>query len=559
MAMQMALIGILASKSHGFTIDHSPLKPNTLLTEPGLHPECEKTLTSREKDPRAVSKIDLNSDIDRDLDRNLDSERKEDNASVPYQDSDHPEIYVERSMFTCRGLSVFNSFEIFSPSLDVRLSRFPSEADSLLASDPSQDGWILDQDKIVPVTQVKNLKTISYINLLTNQIVYEQNLSFDAAQVYLSNSRDRELSTVDLPLSSSKFLESNLYSVVSEASERLLFSPEMNFSPDQEPNFFDQVQVYYHLGRITGWFSGHGSTPNDKVEVRIHLQGDAEINNGAYLPEAGPGPLIKIGQGDSFVMAHLARDLDVIAHEYSHHVIFQTLKTSKGESGILHEGYADYFAFAMGEDPNLAETIMVSGLPLRSADLPRDFKYNREGKDWSKHRKSQFFSRLLWLLRDFYGKSFDQTVIQSLGFLKPDASLHDGLHALLLATNSEEQRCKAIETALNLGFDEALIGLDGSRCGVDLGVLPQDKKYSRQRSLIDRKAFGCSTIDGVGGSSILGSWLFLVPFLALFRFKIMKGLKAASRFRDLMGLRVKNRSHRQIRWLHKGRQYDHET
>lgn len=475
--MQMTLICLLSSMGYGFTLDESPLIPHAQLLTAEVHPECEKVLLTDDG--------------------------------------------VERSTYKCRGLVVFNSYEILSNSLEVRLSNYPSQAEFLSPSLPLQEGWILDHKHMIPVKSINSPTAKYFVNLQNNKVVYVEDHAFDVARVYVTNSRKRETSEVETPQKSpSGFLDTDFFSVSSAVSERVKISPEMFFSPETESSFFDQVQIFWRLDQITKWFQNHGVKLNDKVEVRIHLYGVEDINNGSYTPESGNGPLIKIGQGDSIIMTDLARDLDVITHEYSHHLIFQTLKTARGESGILHEGYADYFAFAMGEDPNLAETIMVSGFPLRTALLPPEYKFHREGKDWSKHMKSQFFSRLLWLLRETYGEGYDQTVFQSLKFLKPESSLHDAIHALLLASPGESERCKTMELAQSLGFDEALQGIDGSACGFQFGAPTPEKKSSTRNIIIDRKVFGCAAASAQHSNP--GILLLLLPLLASQRWQQFK-------------------------------------
>ena len=468
LVMQMTFMCLLSSMGYGFTLDDSPLIPQAQLLIPEVHPECEKVLLTEDG--------------------------------------------VERSTYRCRGLIVFNSFEILSHSLDVRLSNYPSQEDILSPSLPLQEGWILDQKLIIPVKTINSPTAKYFISLQNNKVIYVEDHAFDVARVYVTNSKNRETSEVEVPQNSpSGFLETDFFSVSSAVSERLKISSEMFFSPEGEPSFFDQVQVFWRLDQITKWFQKHDVQLNDKVQVLIHSNGAEDINNGSYAPNSDNGPLIKIGQGDSFVMRDLARDLDVITHEYSHHVIFQTLKTARGESGILHEGYADYFAFAMGEDPHLAETIMVSGFPLRSALLPPDYKFSREGKNWSKHMKSQFFSRLLWLLREAYGEGYDQTVIQSLKLLKPESSLHDALHALLLASPGEEERCKTMELAQSLGFEEALQRIDGSACGFRFADPTPETKSSTRIVIVDRKVFGCAAASAQRAQP--GILLLLLPLL----------------------------------------------
>jgi hypothetical protein len=462
-------------KSQAAQIENTFLTPKaSLVTAPPIHPECESMGTN--------------------------------------------EGEIERSTYFCRNLPVYNSYSIRALHQDIEMANYPSSFDQLHDSLPEQSGWILKDFEIIPVYKRITSQSIQYIDIEKKQVIYQENLEFDLAQVYLTNHRSRSPSIIDnLDYTDSIALESKFFEVESQLAPPLVPNGNYEFSPETEGNNFDLVQVFIRLSQITKWFIEKDHNLGDKVKATIHLTSEDNINNGSYLPDTGNGPQIKIGKGDGYVMQHLARDLDVIAHEYSHHIIYQTLKTAQGDSGILHEALADYFAYAISGDPNLAETILYLDRPLRTALLPAEFKFNREGLSWSKHSKSQFYSRLLWLQREDSGNDFDKVVLKSLAFLKPQSSLHDGILAILLASDDPALRCSVMQKALSLGFDDALSGIDGSECGFKFAELPKPIKAKRKKQLIDPGVVGCSTVSH---SNSMFAFLYLLsPMLVWTRYR----------------------------------------
>src|SRR5690606_2594621 len=148
-----------------------------------------------------------------------------------------------------------------------------------------------------------------------------------------------------------------------------------------------------------------------------------------------------VGDGDGEKLQNLPKDSDVVSHELGHHVIFQSLTSTKGESLVMHEGLADYFAFARTDDPCLGESICPAGSPvgcelesqcLRTAD--NTYVLNVDTKS-EEHFKSQFISGMLWDLRDnaVPAQDLDEMVIQATGMLLSNSGYHDLILTLMLA------------------------------------------------------------------------------------------------------------------------------
>lgn len=381
------------------------------------------------------------------------------------------------------------------------------------------------------------------IDAQTGAVLREATYAFDAASVYEKNPRDAGVISVDLPgLTSSGFLDGNHFSVYApnEKDARAQSSDgQFNFRPDDEALNFDQVQAYYTATKALAFFTDKfGYDIGDAhLVVRVNDLVGGRTENAAYLP-APEGPEILIGRGGEH-LSGLARDTDVIIHEFSHHVIYAHLTTSSGESGLIHEGTADYFAYAINDDPYLAETVVANSPYLRTAALAAGMRYDGAPAAQDNHTKGQYWSAVLWELRQRLGSEiFDKMVYDSLAYLGPRSGLKDAFNALLnadrdlrpLADGDAEQgtygqdKCDIINAGVTRGFAVALEGHDAATCGLDLAALASEsralsksindpeKKSGRQVSIT---VFGkkCSTVgdgDPDQGALIL-LWLLSLP------------------------------------------------
>src|SRR5690606_34583582 len=107
----------------------------------------------------------------------------------------------------------------------------------------------------------------------------------------------------------------------------------------------------------------------------------------------------------------LSTNSDVVAHEFGHHVEFESLQETRGESLVMNEGLTDYFAMARSGDSCLGESICPYNSSincevnqkapkqscLRSATAVK-YVLNENTKT-DAHFKSQFISGMLWDLR----------------------------------------------------------------------------------------------------------------------------------------------------------------
>ena len=125
-------------------------------------------------------------------------------------------------------------------------------------------------------------------------------------------------------------------------------------------------------------------------------------------------------------------------YELGHHILYQGLKSIKGESLVLHEGLADYLVFARTNNKCLGETICPEGTIacvqkqcLRTAD--NDLNY--EGVlPRSAHQKGQLFSALMWEIGEDIGQQETAALLhKSLQYLQGSSGYKDFIISLMSA------------------------------------------------------------------------------------------------------------------------------
>ena len=260
----------------------------------------------------------------------------------------------------------------------------------------------------------------------------------------------------------SGFLETDFISTVVYGEDKLysedyVFTPQIGSSGFAEVSLFtNSVKQYFFMENLGFSFEGYKPVVIHVHRVPVDAFGTADHNNGKYLPN-GPDinfqkPSILVGAGDGSTAKNMKYEPDVIAHEFTHHVVFQYLQTTQGEAVMLHEGLADYFTIARSGDPCLAPSICTApgaGLCafanqcLRTAD--NSLKFNDatyQSYDSAAHLKSQLISGLLWNVRQnpqINKNAFDKVVYRSVTLLNENSGLEEYLLAILVSAKEKKQ------------------------------------------------------------------------------------------------------------------------
>lgn len=272
---------------------------------------------------------------------------------------------------------------------------------------------------------------------------------------------------------------------VSNQCDYLASSSDGNFSDiDVQSPSYDEIVAYYTISKAMAWnkrmlrntSSLHksvgagwnenrnnlGLSDNFKLRVfvraKILVNGSYTLANGQYDPNGFDNlnwPAIYIGTGwedagepseVASSLRYLGRDSDVVLHEFGHHIMYRSVQANGRESISLHEGFSDYFTYAITGNNSLAESVK-SGGPLRSG--------NKEGvlsdyKQKPAHLLGEYWSSVLWELRLALGVGkdgvhrMDRIAWDSVDFLKQKTSLYEAVGAIAKAaeiyaiTNQED-------------------------------------------------------------------------------------------------------------------------
>ncbi len=200
--------------------------------------------------------------------------------------------------------------------------------------------------------------------------------------------------------------------------------------------------------------------------LSLHNIFEGSSNNASYYPpNSSPyrQATILFGDGDGVTYGNFATDVDIVTHEFAHHIIYKTLNPSTEEGSVLHEGISDYFAEAKANDPCFAASILLMGSNcLRSASNKVEYTSSFY-KTSEIHLKSLAISGLLWDLRTLIGKDGDFIVYNSLSYLNihsgikdflqslliADQQLYSGAHACLIVNKAEDRKFNTFLTDIN--------------------------------------------------------------------------------------------------------------
>lgn len=251
-----------------------------------------------------------------------------------------------------------------------------------------------------------------------------------------------------------------------------IIKKDLNFKLDPTDHHFDEVSVFGNASITNKWFSQTAgkNIPGGQLILYLDQTNDGVNNSSVYLPgKKGEVSQIKIGNGDKKVLQNLRIDPDVIAHEYGHHVVYQTLSSTDGESVVVHEGLADFFVFIRSGNTCLGESICPKGSSICISDQclrsgSTTMRYDAKNLPPEAHKKSQVLSGMLWDIHlAIPDLDMAHLVYQSLAYLDSESGLSEYLHALLTADEEAYDgihACQIYDLALKRGFSAQLADID---------------------------------------------------------------------------------------------------
>ncbi len=195
---------------------------------------------------------------------------------------------------------------------------------------------------------------------------------------------------------------------------------------------FDEANAFYHLRaalRYFGGLRGRRRFPSPPFRpIRAIVRDPASRDNAFFRP-------IKNDLSFGDVMGRpTARSADVLYHEFTHAVshVAARLGNSPEDSQArgLNEGFSDYFAATILDDPHFAVWVAPGG--ARDASDPTlRFPPAFAG---SEHDTGAVWAAVLWGIRAKAGaKDTDRIVFESLFLLSEQSTFEDALRALVSA------------------------------------------------------------------------------------------------------------------------------
>ena len=253
---------------------------------------------------------------------------------------------------------------------------------------------------------------------------------------------------------------------------------------------FAEIMMYYHVNLIHDYFQNvHGLNNLDFpltaiVNVQANtpfLGGWFPFDNAAFIPEesfdafpfpleVGPGGAIIFGQGEKVDYAY---EVDVIYHEYTHAMVGTTRLTGfvrdefgpDNTPGAMNEGFADYFATTITEDPVLGEYALGNiggGNGAPPQDLRRDLsQFHGCPADLTTevHADGLIIGSALWEMRSTLGPEVsDALILNALGTFSEDTNFTSASEAIIAEAEGVDEATG--QTVRTIFEERGLLGCD---------------------------------------------------------------------------------------------------
>ena len=236
---------------------------------------------------------------------------------------------------------------------------------------------------------------------------------------------------------------------------------------------YTELSLYYHTERFFQLLADRGvyefSCEQATLQANSRTLDPAEpVDNAFYTNQCDRelGPTMIFGQGSDVDFGY---DADVIYHELGHGLVamltpeglngrYERHDSTGVDAGAMNEGFADYFAFMLTDDPRLAEYVgrfwSATGSEIRHGENSNRCPDNVISQV---HNDGEAFQAALWATRSKLDDTripseklvLDKIVLASLTHLGSGSNFEDGAAALL--AEAEDARDAGELTAF--GYD----------------------------------------------------------------------------------------------------------
>jgi hypothetical protein len=378
----------------------------------------------------------------------------------------------------------------------------------------------------------------------------EKKAFFAEIEAFPQNRLDSQMEVFDISTHGNGYLTNDLFDVRTHSVERA-FEVSNVFKYSIDDMRFHEASIFTHANQAWDFFTSLGF--KDDLDGPIHLNINVLVNgtknNAIYEPgnlSTKTPPTISVGSGDGITLSDLTLDTDVVTHELAHHLIYRKLTSTSGESLILHEGLADFLAFAKSGDACLGESICpasskscrLRGKCLRTGN--NELVYgSSEYMKLSPHQKGQVVSGLLWDLHkmeDISLVGISSVLIKAVDFLYEESDLQDFVYAFALADqllNQGSYSCLLKEVATTRGllpdgksidcrdfstWPKAKEARDPSSIKVVMSDPPEESQSAKPTDR-ERVNLGFCSLVTTSQSNFAILWLLSLPLVLCRRFQ----------------------------------------
>jgi thermolysin metallopeptidase-like protein len=309
-------------------------------------------------------------------------------------------------------------------------------SDTKLEVFPMADGGARWAYRVSLIVEEPTADVRAYVDAVTSDILLSFNIASAAAvpawaRVYPKDPlRTPELRSVRLgDLGQGSELTGGRL-VVTPFTPPAVNRPDRNFRMTDVDVGFDEANAYYHLRRALQFFAklrGRHRFPAPPFRpIKAVVRDKSSPNNAFFRPLNNDLRFGDVGTRPT------ARSADVLYHEFSHAVSDIAARLGRAvedsPSRGLSEGYSDYFANSLLDDPVFAE--WVSPPNRRDASDPAlRFTADFSGPE---HLTGSVWAAVLWGIRQRAGAGdTDRLAFESLFLLSPLSTFDDAVQALL--------------------------------------------------------------------------------------------------------------------------------
>ena len=378
------------------------------------------------------------------------------------------------------------------------------------------EGWLIPVFEIHITNDRKSFKVFADDSKIWSVEPLNLHSSRNAkALAYSSNPNNLEVEQ-DILVDASGYLQNTVFQTYTNAVERLQSSPEMRNG--SEVHIFSvldnnipkkgELNAFTHVWKAYQYFQSLGYTnPDGLIDIELNITVNNSLNNAAYNPKGSlttNRPRISLSSGDGEILQNLSLDSDVVSHELGHHTLWRSLRSTVGEGLILHEGLADFFAFASQGNSCLGESICpvnsnfcwYKGQCLRSAENEisyQDDTYNSV----EAHMKGQMISGMLWDLHSDHAIdlfSLSKLVFNAIDLMTSSSTIID----LVLALNIADRQ---LNNGLNLCFIKEVAENRGLAPYINMDTCTQSSSWSAVEETSGTNSSGSQTTTATSTSS----------------------------------------------------------